>query len=77
MYNVYVHGIHLHPYFIEYAMRRDTAAPHFERVPFGESVRWRLTALCELQFGGSCFEEFVLCLVLCWFFADLGDSRNE
>jgi len=50
-------------------MRRDTAAPHFEQVPFGESVRWRLTAFCELRFRGSCFEEFVVCLVLCWFFA--------
>ena len=35
-------------------------------------VCWRLTALCELQCGRSCFEASVVCLVLCWFLAVLG-----
>ena len=61
-------------HFIECAMRRDTAAPHFGLVPCGEFVCWRLTALCELQIGGSCVEESVVCLVLCWFLALSGCS---
>ena len=43
--------------------------PILSKCRFEGCVCWRLTAFCELQFGGSCFEEFVVCLVLCWFLA--------
>ena len=36
--------------------------PSFGRVPFVDCVCWRLTALCELQFGGALGSSFCACL---------------
>lgn len=57
---------------IEYAMRRDTAAPHFEQVPFRGMRLFEVDCVMRNDNSSVMFSRkpFV-CLVLCWFWAAL------
>ena len=56
-------------------------SPIFRDGAFVECAVWRLTAFCDLLFGGSCLEEFV-CVpgslrIIGWFFAVAGNLRTK